>query len=107
MATTKKLLDIDAKIAELQREKAEIVAAEKTAIIAEMKENIATYGITAAELGFGGAPAKAASKSSAVKTKAPVMYKNGDKTWSGGRGPRPKWVKELEAAGGNIEDYKI
>jgi DNA-binding protein H-NS len=28
------------------------------------------------------------------------------KTWSG-RGPSPKWIRELEEAGGNREDYLI
>jgi DNA-binding protein H-NS len=85
------------------------VAAEKSALIADMKISIADYGITADELGFG-VPAKAAvkSKSTALKTKAAAMYKNAEgKTWSGGRGPKPQWVKDVAAAGGNIEDYKI
>ena len=108
MATAKKLAEINAKIAELQREAQELVQAEKATLIEDMKKNIADYGITAAELGFGSAKGKAASKGSAPKTKAPVMYKNAEgKTWSGGRGPRPKWVKELEAAGEDIEKYRI
>lgn len=42
------------------------------------------------------------------KEPAPVKYKgaNGE-TWSGGRGRKPAWVKTIEEAGGNIEDYKI
>ncbi len=46
-----------------------------------------------------------------AKTKrdpAPAKYRspNGE-TWSGGRGRKPAWVKAIEDAGGNIEDYKI
>lgn len=109
MATAKNLSEINAKIAELQKEAAELIQAQKATLIEDMKKNIADYGITADELGFGG-PAKAASKrkSTGPKSKAPAMYKNADGlTWSGGRGPRPKWVKELEAAGGDIEKYRI
>jgi DNA-binding protein H-NS len=30
---------------------------------------------------------------------------NGEQ-WAGGKGPRPKWVKEILASGGSLEDYK-
>ena len=36
-----------------------------------------------------------------------VKYKKGEETWSGGRGPKPKWVKALMDAGENIEKYKV
>jgi len=109
MATKKTLAEINESIAALQKEAADLIQAEKATIIEDMKKNIADFGITADELGFG-VPAKAASKSksSAPKTKAPVMYKNDEgKTWSGGRGPKPKWIKEIQDAGGDIEKYRV
>ena len=46
----------------------------------------------------------------AGKSKGPVSggYRgpNGEQ-WAGGKGPRPKWVKEILASGGSLEDYKI
>lgn len=109
MAIAKNLSEINAKIAELQKEAADLIQAQKATIIEDMKKNIADYGITADELGFGG-PAKAVSKSksAAPKTKAPVMYKNDEgKTWSGRQGPKPQWVKEILAAGGDMEKYRV
>lgn len=109
MATKRTLAEINESIAALQKEAADLIQAQKATIIEEMKKNIADFGITADELGFGG-PAKAASKSksTAPKTKAPVMYKNAEgKTWTGRQGPKPKWVKEAIAAGEDIEKYRI
>ena len=41
------------------------------------------------------------------KTPAVAKYRNPDgKTWSG-RGKAPKWVREIEEAGGNREDFRI
>lgn len=88
------LADIKAQIAELQKKADELVKAEKATLIEEMKENIANYGITAGELGFGSST-RSTVKSTSSKPKAAVMYKNGELTWSGGRGPKPKWVKEI------------
>ena len=31
---------------------------------------------------------------------------NGEQ-WAGGKGPRPKWVKEILASGGSLDDYRI
>lgn len=109
MATKKTLAEINESIAALQKEAADLIQNQKATIIEDMKKNIADYGITADELGFGG-PAKAASKSksTAPKTKAPVMYKNDEgKTWSGRQGPKPQWVKDILAAGGDMEKYRV
>lgn len=107
---TKSLQDIKAQIAELQRQADELVQAQKTAVIEDMKVKIADFGITAAELGFVSTSSAGRKKSSSgeAKPKAPVAYKNEEGlTWSGGRGPKPKWVKEILDAGGDIEKYRI
>ena len=31
---------------------------------------------------------------------------NGEQ-WAGGKGPRPKWVKEILASGGSLDEYKL
>lgn len=104
---TKSLQDIKAQIAELQRQADELVQAQKTAVIEDMKVKIADFGITAAELGFSSSAGRKKSSGEA-KPKAPVAYKNeSGLTWSGGRGPKPKWVKEILDAGGDIEKYRI
>ncbi len=95
------LADIQKQIAELQKQAEEIVSNEKATVIAELKEKIAAYNITASELGF-----RKNSKGSAPTTKT-VKYKN-DKgeTW-GGRGPKPQWVKDVEAAGESLDKYLV
>ena len=99
------LSDIKAQIAELQRQADELVQAQKTAVIEDMKIKIQDFGITADELGFV-LPSKSSPKTK--KTKAPVAYKNeAGLTWSGGRGPKPQWVKDVLAAGGDMEQYRI
>jgi len=106
------LADIKAQMALLQKQHDEIVANEKANVIAEMKEKISDYGITATELGFQlSAPTttvKPPKSAPTGKTKAEAKYRGpNNEEWAGGIGARPKWVKAILEAGGNIEDYRI
>ncbi len=102
------LADIRAQLEALKKQEAELLAQEREPIITQMKENIAAYNITASELGFtlsmGQKIAKATKKTSG---EAVVMYRDGDNTWSGGRGRKPKWIVEKLAAGEDIEKFKV
>ena len=73
------------------------------------REAIAAAERAAAELGFslsdlaGNLPAKG------KKSKSPAKYRNPKdptQTWSG-RGRKPGWINEAEAAGRDIEDFRI
>lgn len=100
------LKDIQEQIKKLQQQEQELLSKEKEKIIFEVMEKIATYHITAEELGFKVGGKK---KVTATKNTLPPKYRNdatGD-TWHGGKGPRPKWVKEIEAKGESIEKYLI
>ncbi len=122
-----KYAEIRARISDLQKQADDIYLAEKKAAIAEIKDKIKTYDITAAELGLvkreraastaKAGKAAAGTKKAAAKPKtkartkaraAVVAYQgpNGE-TWGGGRGKRPNWVNAILAAGGDIEDYKV
>ncbi len=105
------LADIKAQMAELQKQHDAIVANEKATIIAEMKEKISDYGITANELGFQlSAPTKVKPPKSAPadKPKAEAKFRGpNNEEWSGGPGRRPEWVKAIIEAGGDIEKYRI
>lgn len=106
------LADIKAQMAELQKQHDAIVANEKANIIAEMKEKISDYGITANELGFQlSAPTTSVKPTKSAPTdkpKAEAKYRGpNNEEWAGGIGARPKWVKAILEAGGNIEDYRI
>ncbi len=94
------LADIQKQIDELLKQKSELVSKEKETVIEEMKEKIRIYGITTSELGF-----RKNSKASTPATTKTVKYKNEKgETW-GGRGPKPQWVKDVEASGESLEKY--
>lgn len=119
-----KYAEIQAKITELQKQAGEVYNSEKKAAIADIKDKIKTYGITAAEIGLekkaaaakastGKRGAKAAAakpgrkSKSAAKTKTAAFVGPNGETWSGGRGKRPGWVNEILAAGGDMEQYRV
>ena len=85
--------------------------AEKTKVIAEIKEKIAAYGLTAKDLGLSNKSAqnanstKKAAKSVAAKYRHPA---NQRLTWSG-RGRQPRWVTAWVSEGANrkVEDLLI
>jgi DNA-binding protein H-NS len=103
------LAEVRAQLEALKKQEAELLAKEREPIIQQMRENIAAYNITAVELGFtpsmGQKIAKATKKASGEP--AVILYKDGENTWSGGRGRKPKWVTEKIAAGEDIEKYKV
>ena len=106
------LSDIKAQMALLQKQHDEIVANEKATIIAEMIEKISDYGIKANELGFVlSSPISKVKPAKPVATateKAEPKYRGpNNELWGAGKGARPKWVKAILEAGGNIEDYRI
>lgn len=76
---------------------------ELASAIAEIKRIMAEFGITPADLGFGGRAAKAKAKGSvAAKYRDPIS----GKTWTG-RGRRPAWVVALEAEGKSLDSFKV
>lgn len=110
----KTYIEVQQQIEALQKEAEALKAAEKQGVVDRMKEAIAVYGITAADLGFAGvrgSPAKPAKrgvkvpKAKASAGSAPYADGNGN-TW-GGRGPRPRWLKEALAAGAKLEDFAV
>ena len=127
MATKKlgtTLQALNAQIAALQAKADEIRKKEVGEVVAKIKDAIAHYGLTAADLGLGAAPAKATKvpaaakrgrkpgRKAAGKAKAPkqaraAKYTDGQgRTW-GGIGKRPDWFKAALAAGKTPEDLLI
>jgi DNA-binding protein H-NS len=136
MMTMSKYAEIRAKITELQKQADEMYVSEKRAAIADIKDKIKTYGITAAEIGLEkkpvpnkagkvdkvGKPAKTSNaagvkkaaadkpvrkaKTTAKPSVAQFVGPNGE-TWGGGRGKRPTWVNAILAAGGELEQYRV
>jgi DNA-binding protein H-NS len=72
-------------------------------VIAEIREKMKSYGLTAYDI--GGSVRK---RNSGRGAKAHVKYRgpNGE-TWSGGRGRKPKWVTDALAKGKKLEDFAV
>lgn len=92
--------EIDAEIAKLQQERAQALAEEKAGVVSRMKEAIAFYRITAADLGLGVAKRKKRGEAPEAKPAVRrVKYQDdAGNTWSG-YGPKPKWFTEALARG--------
>lgn len=78
---------------------------ERAGVIAEIRARMAEYDITPQELATGGLRGV---KGKGGRTKPEPKYRgpNGE-LWSGGPGRKPEWVRNILAAGGNIENYRI
>jgi DNA-binding protein H-NS len=77
--------------------------------IADIKEKISLYGLTAEDLGLarssgpgGNRGARPKQAASAIRYRGP----NGE-TWGGGRGRKPQWVTEALKEGRNIEEFAV
>lgn len=102
-----KLKEIQDQIKELQRQEAEEINRQKDSVITDIKEKIKLYKISAEDLGYLD-PASLINTKSANKKPVKPKYQSpdGKDTWSG-RGPRPKWFKELLEQGHSKENLLI
>ena len=120
MKTYKNLLS---EIQRLQSQAAQRRRKEVSAVIADIRQKMADYGITLDELqaparkrggGSGAKPGRPAGKKAAkpnkkrAKRKVAPKYKDPQSgaTWSG-RGLTPKWLAEKEKAGAKREEFLI
>jgi len=115
--TSTKLLQ---QVAALQRQAEELKRKEIPGVVARIKEAIAFYGLTAADLGLGaggggGRSVKApkspkvlpAKKSAAGKRPSVIKYRDSEgHTWSG-RGPRPQWFKDALSSGASEASLRV
>jgi len=93
---------------EVEAQLAAIRAANRDAKLVALKKQIADYGFTAIDV-FGATVTPSKPKKAAkIKTELIVKYRDGNgNTWHGGKGPNPKWIKEIKVAGGDIEKYRV
>ncbi|MEI8185240.1 MAG: H-NS histone family protein [Chlorobiaceae bacterium] len=97
-----KLSEIKAQIAQLQRDAEEIFKLEKQAAIADITSKLFAYNISIEEIaekkrGFKATP----------NTPTSIKYRKSEHEYWGGRGPKPKWVKDVEARGERIDLYRV
>lgn len=105
-------IEVQQQIQALQKEAEALKAAERKGVIERMREAIAVYDITAVDLGLAGGARQPKSRSAnspkAAKqgaASANAAYSDGKGNTWGGRGPRPRWLKEALAAGAKLEEF--
>ena len=114
---TKTYVQIQKQIETLQREADKLKRKEVDDVIAKIKEAIAVYELTAADLGLDGKAGRgagtrgraAAKGRPARKTRGASEVKYRDEagnTW-GGRGPRPQWLRDALAGGKSLQDFAV
>jgi DNA-binding protein H-NS len=106
-------IELQRQIEALQKEADALKSKEREGVIERMKEAIEAYGITASDLGLSarrGRPAssfpRGATRRKASKSAggAAAYADSAGNTW-GGRGPRPKWLRDALANGAKLEDF--
>ncbi|HJV62764.1 MAG TPA: H-NS histone family protein [Albitalea sp.] len=116
---TKTYAQLMKQIDTLTREADKLKRKEVEGVVARIKEAIAIYGLTAADLGLErrrGRPAASAGtakrgrksgKGGKAKLSAAAKYRDeAGNTWVG-RGPRPRWLREALSAGKRLEDFAV
>ena len=113
----KTFLEVQKQIAQLQKEAELLRRAEASEVLGRIKEAIAVYGFTAAELGVGAdAPKRVVKRSKPQKLSgargaaravlSPKFRDQDGNVWSG-RGPRPAWFKAALEAGKPPEELLV
>lgn len=111
---------IQKQIAKLTLEAEKLRRQEIAGAVAQIKEIMETYGLTLSDLGPTKRKTRAKAASSVAKPGSKPARKIGKKaahpsnkvlyrdeagnTW-GGRGPRPKWLRDALASGKQLQDY--
>ena len=104
------LEELNAQIAELNRQAEEIKAQERGNVIAELRQKIELYSITARDLRLDipSQTYREPRRAGEGKEKPAPKYTDGQGNyWAGGRGRKPEWVQNILNNGGDIEAYRI
>lgn len=106
----KSLAQIKKQIAALEAQAEALKKKEVGGVIARIKEAIAHYGLTAADLGLAGRAPKAAKaakpgRKTSRKSGAVKYRDDAGNTWTG-HGRRPQWFLAAVAAGKTPEDLR-
>lgn len=90
-------------IEELKRKAEDARKQEIASAMAEIKQIMAKFGISAEDLGFSSRQRKGKTRVAGA-----AVYRDpaSGKTWSG-RGRRPGWVVDLGKSGKRLEDFRI
>lgn len=100
---TQSYAEIQAQIAELAAQAQAIKTQETADVIARIRQDVATYGLTVKDI-FG-RKAVTGAKAKFAAAPAGAKYSDGKGGTYGGRGPHPKWLREAIAAGRKLEEF--
>jgi DNA-binding protein H-NS len=97
-------LELKQKAEKLMAEAEQMRQKEIDEVIAEIREKMKAYGLTAKDIGGVSNTGKRGSSGAGKKVKYRGPH---GETWSGGRGRKPKWVVEALAKGKKLEDFLV
>ena len=104
-------LELMAQAEQLMQEAERVRQEEIDDVIADIKEKIQAYGLTAQDLGLaaGGPGRRGAGRPGKTgKSAAAPQYRGPDgQTWAGGRGRKPQWVVDALKSGKTLDDLRI
>jgi DNA-binding protein H-NS len=116
---TKTYAQVMKQIESLKSEAENLRRKEVDGVVRRIKDAIDFYGLTAADLGLGAPGARRAVRKRAAKPAAKTRRSAGrgtaraaryrdeqGNTW-GGRGPRPRWLREALASGKSLQDFEV
>jgi DNA-binding protein H-NS len=96
------------KIQALQAEAEKLRKQEAGEVIDRIKEAIKHYGLTMADLFSGGTQQRASRPANRrQRTASAARYADGQGNEWGGRGPRPRWLRDALAAGKKLDDFQV
>ncbi|MCU1533469.1 MAG: nucleoid protein [Arthrobacter sp.] len=110
------LVKLRQQIADLEKQAAQLQKQNRSAVLAQLREQMAAYGITAEELSRPAPkarpkapPVKAASPAKGKKpaVSSPAKYRGPEGQQWTGKGTAPKWLNDLVAGGKTREDFLI
>ncbi len=101
------IVELQAQMAALQQQIEEKQAEGRKQALAEVIAKMDEFGITTADIDAAKAKSKGKKLVIAAAKEKVIKYRMGENTWSGGKGPKPKWVKELLEQGKKLEDYLV
>jgi DNA-binding protein H-NS len=110
------LVKLRQQIAEMEKQAAQLQKQNRSAVLAQLREQMVAYGITAEELSRPApkarpkaTPAKSASPAKGKKpvVSSPAKYRGPEGQQWTGRGTAPKWLNDLVAGGKTRDDFLI
>lgn len=112
------LVKLRQQIADMEKQAAQLLKQSRPAVLAQLREQMAAYGITAQELSRPAPktrspkappakPAASPAKTKKPSVQSPAKYRGPQgQEWSG-RGNAPKWLNDLLVGGKTREDFLI